>query len=54
MMDIPLACPRCNGKMYVFCHDVIFNILKKRSWHICKSCNFLRDAKSFQDSICTV
>jgi len=51
-IDIPLPCPSCGGKMYSICYDSAFSILKKRSWQLCKECNFQRDSEDFKKSIC--
>ncbi|HSA76531.1 MAG TPA: hypothetical protein VLE02_03210, partial [Nitrosarchaeum sp.] len=53
-IDIPLQCPSCGGKMYSVSYDASFSILKKRSWQVCKECNFERDSESFKKAICCV
>jgi len=51
-IDIPLPCPKCNGKMYSVNYEVTLSILKNRSWQICKECNFERSTEEFKKSIC--
>ncbi len=51
-IDIPLPCPKCNGKMYSVSYDATLSILKNRSWQICKECNFERNTEEFKKSIC--
>jgi len=45
-IDIPLQCPSYDGKMYSISYESAFSILKKRSWQICKECNFERNSKN--------
>ena len=49
---IPLPCPSCGGKMYSVSYEASFTILKKRSWQVCKECDFERDSEDFKKSIC--
>ena len=51
-IDIPLPCPLCGGKMYSVRYESVFSILKKRSWQICKLCDFERESEEFKKSIC--
>lgn len=51
---IPRVCPKCSGKMFAISWDVIFNILKQRSWHICKSCNYEQSADDFKKGLFTI
>ena len=51
-IDIPIPCPNCGGKMYSTSHDSILPILKRRSWHVCKECNYEQDVEKFKNSIC--
>jgi hypothetical protein len=54
-IDIPIPCPSCGGKMYSVCsvcYESSFSLLKKRSWQVCKECNFERNSEDFKKSIC--
>ena len=51
-IDIPIPCPTCGGKMYSVSHDVTLSLLKKRSWQVCKECNFERSSDDYKNSIC--
>ena len=51
-IDIPLPCPKCDGKMDSVNYEVTLSILKNRSWQICKECNFERSTEEFKKSIC--
>lgn len=51
-IDIPIPCPSCGGKMYSVSYDSTLSILKKRSWQVCKECNFERNSEDFKKSIC--
>lgn len=51
-IDIPLSCPSCGGKMYSVSYETTLSILKKRSWQVCKECNFQRNSEDFKKSIC--
>jgi C4-type Zn-finger protein len=53
-MPIPIACPRCNGKMIALRYKSALNFLKERSWQICKECKFQRTADDFKNSLLTV
>jgi C4-type Zn-finger protein len=51
-IDIPLPCPSCGGKMYSVNYEASFTILKKRSWQVCKECDFERNTDEFKKTIC--
>ena len=51
-IDIPLDCPSCGGKMYSTKYETTISVLKQRSWHVCKDCNFEREIEDFKNSIC--
>lgn len=51
-IDIPLSCPSCGGKMYSVRYAAPLKILKERSWHVCKECDFERSAEDFKKAIC--
>ena len=51
-IDIPLQCPKCGGKMYSINYESVISILNKRSWQLCKECNFERNTEEFKKSIC--
>jgi len=51
-IDIPLPCPSCGGKMYSVNYEASFSILKKRSWQVCKECDFERNTDDFKKMIC--
>ena len=53
-IDIPLSCPSCGGKMYSVSYESVLPALKKRSWQVCKECNFERNSEDFKKSICCV
>ena len=53
-IDIPLSCPSCGGKMYSVSYESALPVLKKRSWQVCRECNFERDSEDFKKSICCV
>jgi C4-type Zn-finger protein len=50
-IDIPLSCPSCGGKMYSVSYESVLPDLKKRSWQVCKECNFERNSEDFKKSI---
>ena len=31
-IDIPLACPKCDGSMYSISYESFLTVLKKRNW----------------------
>ncbi|CAD6518032.1 conserved hypothetical protein [metagenome] len=33
-------------------YETALSILKKRSWQVCKECNFERNSEDFKKSIC--
>ena len=51
-INIPLPCPSCGGKMYCVNYDASLSILKKRSWQVCKNCNYEQDTDDFKKSLC--
>lgn len=51
-IDIPLSCPKCGGRMYSVSHDTVLPLLKRRTWQVCKECNFERSSDDFKKSIC--
>ena len=53
-IDIPSSCPSCGGKMYSVSYESVLPDLKKRSWQVCKECNFERNSEDFKKSICCV
>ena len=50
-IDIPSSCPSCGGKMYSVSYESVLPDLKKRSWQVCKECNFERNSEDFKKSI---
>ena len=52
MINIPVPCPRCGGKMYSVSYDVTIKILAERSWHVCKDCRFTQDTRDFKKELC--
>lgn len=53
-IDIPIPCPYCGGKMYSTGYDTQIKILKQRTWHICKECNFTQDTDIFKRRLLSV
>ena len=53
-IDIPVQCPKCLGRMYSVFYDCTLNILKRRTWHICKQCGYERDVEQFKRELLTV
>jgi len=53
-INIPLACPSCEGKMYSVRYDAPLKILKERSWQICKECGFEQSTDDFKMRLLTV
>jgi hypothetical protein len=51
-IDIPLPCPSCGGKMYSVSYEASLSILKKRSWQVCKECDFERSSEDFKKAMC--
>ena len=51
-IDIPLSCPSCGGKMYSVSYESTLSLLKKRSWQVCKECDFERESDEFKKTIC--
>ncbi len=54
IIDIPISRPKCGGKMYSERYDPVLNILKDRSWQVCKECSFQRDTEDFKKDLFTV
>ena len=52
ILDVPLKCPKCNGKMYCIAYDVVLKVLRKRDWHVCKVCNYSRSVDDFKKELC--
>ena len=53
-IDIPLPCPSCGGKMYSIRYETSLNILRERSWQVCKQCRFERTTEDFKKELLTV
>jgi len=53
-IDIPILCPKCGGKMHCVYYEATLNILKKRSWQLCKRCDYEISTDDFKKSICCV
>ena len=51
-IDIPIPCPSCGGKMYSVSYEPALRLLKKRSWQVCKECNFERNVDEYKKTIC--
>ena len=51
---IPLSCPSCGGRMYSISYDTSISILKRRSWQVCKECDFEISSEDFKKSISCV
>lgn len=51
-IDIPSPCPKCGEKMYSISYESVFSILNKRSWQVCKKCDFEQNTEDFKKSIC--
>lgn len=54
IIPIPIPCPNCGGKLKAVRYDVLLDILKKRSWHVCTVCDFEREAEDFKRELCCV
>jgi hypothetical protein len=39
-IDTPLSCPLCGEKEYSGSYESSFYLLRKRSFQVCKECNF--------------
>jgi len=50
-LDIPLPCPSCGGKMYSISYETPLNVLRERSWQICKECGFERTTEDFKKEL---
>ncbi len=53
-INIPLACPSCDGKICSIRYDAPLKILKERSWQICKECGFEQSTDDFKMKLWTV
>jgi len=53
-LDIPLPCPSCGGKMYSIRYETPLNVLRERSWQICKNCDFEQQTDDFKKKLLTV
>jgi len=53
-MEIPLACPNCEGKLVVVSWDAVLNFLKKRSWIVCKNCSYEQSVEQYKKELFTV
>ena len=53
-MAIPVACPRCDGKLVVISWDAVLNFLKNRSWMVCKNCSFEQSVEQYKNGLWTV
>lgn len=49
--DIPLPCPQCGGRMFSVGYQATLKILKNRTWHVCKECDFEQDAEVFKRAL---
>ena len=54
IISIPLSCPKCGAKLQAVRYDVLLNILKKRSWHVCTVCNYEREVDDFKRELCCI
>jgi len=50
-IDIPIPCPSCGGRMYSVNYEPFLPVLRKRSWQVCKECDFERNIDDFKKSI---
>ncbi len=53
-INIPLACPSCDGNMYDESYDTPLKNLKERSWQVCKECGFEQSTDDFKKELWTV
>jgi len=51
IVNIPLPCPECGGRMYSVGYQATIKILKNRTWHVCKECDFERDTEDFKRAL---
>lgn len=54
LTPIPIACPKCCGKIVVIRYEVTLKVLRERSWQICKNCGFERSVDDFKKTLLTV
>ena len=50
-VNISRRCPKCNGEMYMSYYVAKWNILRKRTWHCCKSCSYACDVDKFKKEL---
>lgn len=50
-LEIPRACPNCQGKLFVIAYDAVLNFLKTRNWIVCKSCNYEQQLEDFKKEL---
>ena len=48
---LPLSCPKCSARMILVQYNSTLKILKQRSWHVCKSCNFEGQSDDFKKQL---
>ena len=54
-IEIPISCPKCSGKMRCISYDgVTLQILRKRSWQVCNTCDYERSTDDFKQLLCCV
>jgi len=52
IIGIPVPCPNCGGKLVAVSWDVSWAVLKKRSWHVCRNCNYECPVDDFKKELC--
>jgi len=53
-IQLPLNCPRCEGRMILLGYHESLQALKTRCWHSCRHCGFQRSADEFKKALLTV
>ena len=53
-LDIPVRCKKRGGKMYCISYDAMINLLRKRSWHVCKTCSWSQSVDDFKKELLTI
>lgn len=53
-IEIPRACPNCDGKMKAIQYDAPLKILGSRTWHICTKCNYEQQIGDFKKELMSV
>lgn len=53
-INIPVKCKKCGGKMYCVSYETPLKILRARSWHVCKSCNYSQSVDDFKRGLLTI